>query len=84
MLAVGVSNWLRPDAATSPDRLFCHVRNIRPTTANPAGVPKPSTPGPGRPPGARNHTIAPRPDVGKTAKREPTLEAHRAKKAATP
>jgi len=25
MLAVDVSPWLRPDAATSPDRLFCHV-----------------------------------------------------------
>jgi hypothetical protein len=25
MLAVDVSNWLRPDAATSPDRRFCHV-----------------------------------------------------------
>lgn len=25
MLAVDVSNWLRPDAATSRDRLFCHV-----------------------------------------------------------
>src|ERR1022692_2932354 len=25
MLAVDVSNWLRPSAATSPDRLFCHV-----------------------------------------------------------
>jgi hypothetical protein len=25
MLAVDVSNWLRPAAATSPDRLFCHV-----------------------------------------------------------
>jgi hypothetical protein len=24
-LAVDVSNWLRPDAATSPQRLFCHV-----------------------------------------------------------
>jgi len=24
-LAVDVCNWLRPDAATSPDRLFCHV-----------------------------------------------------------
>ena len=23
-LAADVSNWLRPDAATSPDRLFCH------------------------------------------------------------
>jgi ABC-2 type transport system ATP-binding protein len=25
MLAVDVSNWLRPDAVTSGDRLFCHV-----------------------------------------------------------
>ena len=25
MLAVDVSNWLRPGAATSPGRLFCHV-----------------------------------------------------------
>ena len=25
ILAVDVSNWLRPGAATSPDRLFCHV-----------------------------------------------------------
>jgi hypothetical protein len=25
VLAVDVSNWLRPDAATAPDRLFCHV-----------------------------------------------------------
>jgi hypothetical protein len=25
MLAVDVSNWLRPDAPTAPDRLFCHV-----------------------------------------------------------
>jgi hypothetical protein len=25
MLAADVSNWLRPDAETSPDRLFCHV-----------------------------------------------------------
>ncbi|MGO9669443.1 MAG: transposase [Streptosporangiaceae bacterium] len=24
MLAVDVSNWLRPDAVTSPERLFCH------------------------------------------------------------
>ena len=25
MLAVDVSNWLRPGAVTSPERLFCHV-----------------------------------------------------------
>ena len=25
VLAVDMSNWLRPGAATSPERLFCHV-----------------------------------------------------------
>jgi DDE superfamily endonuclease len=25
VLAADVSNWLRPGAATSPDRLFCHL-----------------------------------------------------------
>jgi hypothetical protein len=25
VLGVDVSPWLRPDAATSPERLFCHV-----------------------------------------------------------
>lgn len=25
VLAVDVSNWLRPDAETSPDRAFCHT-----------------------------------------------------------
>ncbi|WP_443072885.1 NF041680 family putative transposase [Streptomyces sp. S465] len=25
VLAVDISHWLRPDAATSPERLFCHV-----------------------------------------------------------
>jgi DDE superfamily endonuclease len=28
MLAVDVSNWLRPGAATSPERLFCHVYGL--------------------------------------------------------
>src|ERR1041385_601738 len=28
-LAVDVSNWLRPDANTSPERLFCHVHGRR-------------------------------------------------------
>src|SRR5699024_12102033 len=25
VLAVDMSNWLRPDAATSPDRAYCHT-----------------------------------------------------------
>ena len=29
VLAVDVGNWLRPGAATSPDRLFCHVYGRR-------------------------------------------------------
>jgi hypothetical protein len=28
-LAVDVSNWLRLDTATSPERLFCHVASCR-------------------------------------------------------
>ncbi|WP_225891301.1 transposase [Streptomyces dioscori] len=38
--AVDVSNWLRPDAPTSAERLFCHVygRSGRPlTSSSPAG-----------------------------------------------
>jgi hypothetical protein len=33
VLAVDISHWLRPDAPTSPDRLFCHVygRSGRPS-----------------------------------------------------
>jgi hypothetical protein len=29
VLAIDVTPWLRPDAATSPDRLFCHVHGRR-------------------------------------------------------
>ena len=28
-LAIDVSNWLRPDAETSPERLFCHCLRAR-------------------------------------------------------
>ena len=60
-------------AATTPGRLTPArvrrgFRNIRPTTALPASAPKPSRPGPGRPPGSRNtHRAAVR-HVGKTTK----------------
>ena len=76
--------WERPAPPNrlTPARVRRGFRNVRPTTARPAGVPKPSTPGPGRPLGSKNRRTAPRPDVGKTVKREPTLEAHRAKIAA--
>jgi hypothetical protein len=50
----------------SPARVRRGFRNIHPKTTHPAGAPKPSRPGPGRPPGSRNKHIAPRPPVGKT------------------
>ena len=42
----------------------------------PACVPKPSRPGPGRPLGSKNRKPAPRHDVGKSVKRETTLQVH--------
>ena len=61
--------WERP--AARPDRLtparvrrgFRHLRAKLPV---PAGAPKPSRPGPGRPPGSRNKQVAAHPPVGKT------------------
>ncbi len=61
--------WERP--ATKPGRLtparvrrgFRHLRAKLPI---PAGAPKPTRPGPGRPPGSRNRHIAAHPPVGKT------------------
>jgi hypothetical protein len=72
--------WERPRPANklTPARVRRGFRNLRPTTPRPAGVPQPSRPGPGRPVGSKNRTQAPHHDVGKTVKRELTLEAHRA------
>jgi DDE superfamily endonuclease len=61
--------WERP--ATEPGRLtparvrrgFRHLRAKLPV---PAGAPKPTRPGPGRPPGSKNRQIAAHPPVGKT------------------
>jgi hypothetical protein len=76
VLAADVSNWLRPGAATSPERLFCHVYGQGKGQAQ--MIPGwPYSPGPGRPPGSKNRHPAPRHDVGKTTKRELTLMAHR-------
>lgn len=57
--------WEKPVAAhrMSPARVRRGFRNLRPHTACPAGVPKPSRPGPGRPAGIRNPRPAPRHDV---------------------
>jgi hypothetical protein len=71
--------WERPapPGRLTPARVRRGFRNIRATAAQPAGAPKPGKPGPGRPPGSRNRRPAPRHDVGKTTKREPTLKARR-------
>jgi hypothetical protein len=69
--------WERPapPGRLTPARVRRGFRNIRAKAAQPAGAPKPGKPGPGRPPGSKNRHPAPRHDVGKTTKREPTLKA---------
>jgi hypothetical protein len=61
----------------TPARVRRGFRNLRPKTALPASAPKPSRPGPGRPPGSTNRRPAPRHDVGKTAKRDLTITEHK-------
>jgi hypothetical protein len=65
-----------PPGRLTPARVRRAFRNIRAKTTLPARAPKPSRPGPGRPPGSRNRQPAPRYDVGKTVKRERTPTAH--------
>ncbi|WP_328291409.1 transposase [Kineococcus sp. NBC_00420] len=62
----------RPGRLTSA-RVRRGFRNIRTTVARPARAPKPTRPGPGRPPGTQNQRLAPRYDVGKTTRRPLTL-----------
>jgi hypothetical protein len=71
--------WEKPatPGRLTPARVRRGFRNIRAKTTRPASAPKPAKPGPGRPPGSKNRRLAPRHDVGKTTKREPTLKARR-------
>ena len=67
--------WEKP--ATRPGRLTPArvrrgFRNLRAKTTHPAGAPKPSHPGPGRPPGSKNAHRAPRHDPGKNTKTDTT------------
>ncbi|MCQ0022539.1 transposase [Streptomyces somaliensis DSM 40738] len=57
--------WEKPLPADrlTPARVRRDFRHIRPTTACPAQAPKPSRPGPGRPPGRQNTRLTPRHDV---------------------
>ncbi|MFD6356642.1 NF041680 family putative transposase [Nocardia tengchongensis] len=67
--------WERPAAPgqLTPARVRREFRNLRPKLVCPARAPKPSRPGPGRPPGSRNRRRATRYDVGKTVKRRERL-----------
>ncbi|MFD8625059.1 transposase, partial [Streptomyces hygroscopicus] len=56
--------------------------HIRPATTCPAQAPKPSRPGPGRPPGRKNTRPIPRHDVHTPPKTQPAQR--RTKKSATP
>jgi len=71
--------WERPapPGRLTPARVRRGFRNIRTTLPCPAGAPKPAKPGPGRPPGSKNRRPAPRHDVGKTTRRDRTLNARR-------
>lgn len=61
--------WERPPAGPgrlTPARVRRGFRHLRSKLPVPAGAPKPSRPGPGRPPGSHNKQTATRPPVGKT------------------
>ena len=67
--------WERPcdPHRLTPARVRRGFRNIRATSALPASAPKPTIPGPGRPPGSRNRHPATIQNVGKTLHREKSL-----------
>ena len=71
--------WERPcpPERLTPTRVRRGFRHLRAKIAHPASAPKPTRPGPGRPPGAPNRRCAPRYDVGKSTKRAVSLEEHR-------
>lgn len=60
-----------PPERLTPARVRRGFRHLRAKTPLPASAPKPSRPGPGRPPGVKNRHRATRHDVGKTAVQDP-------------
>jgi hypothetical protein len=61
--------WERPTARPgrlTPARVRRGFRHLRGKLPIPASAPKPTRPGPGRPPGSRNRHVAAHPPVGKT------------------
>jgi hypothetical protein len=66
-----------PPERMTPARVRRGFRHLRPKAACPAGAPKPSRPGPGRPPGRKNSRPTPRHDVhtvGKTDTAKPSAK----------
>jgi hypothetical protein len=74
--------WERPapPERLTPARVRRGFRHLRPRLPLPAGAPKPTRPGPGRPFGSKNRARARHHDVGKTTKRAETLTEHRSRK----
>jgi hypothetical protein len=61
-----------PPGRMTPARVRRGFRNLRAKTSTPASAPKPSRPGPGRPPGSKNKHRAPQHTVGKTGRTDTT------------
>lgn len=76
--------WEKPSPVErlTPARVRRDFRHLRPKTACPAGAPKFSQPGPGRPIGRENDRPAPRYDVHRVSKPGPAKQ--RTKKSTTP
>jgi len=75
--------WERPAAKPgrlTPARVRRGFRHLRAKLPVPAGAPKPTRPGPGRPPGSRNKHVAARPPVGKTQHLNQTASSKHSKK----
>jgi hypothetical protein len=66
-----------PPERLTPARVRRGFRNIRAKTTSPARAPKPSHPGPGRPPGSRNIHHATVHNVGKTITAAPTTSKNK-------
>ncbi|MEU9381222.1 NF041680 family putative transposase [Streptomyces sp. NPDC048279] len=78
--------WEKPaePARLTPARVRRGFRNLRPHLHSPARAPKPSTPGPGRPLGSKNHRPATRYDVGKSTRRPESIAERNQLKAHKP
>jgi hypothetical protein len=61
-----------PPGRLTPARVRRGFRNLRANSSTPASAPKPSRPGPGRPPGSKNNRRAPQHPVGKTGRTDAT------------